>query len=44
MEIQLHPRNFNREACFTLSQTLQLIISMLKQSAESFMDSLGQVH
>jgi hypothetical protein len=44
IEIQLHPRNFNREAGFTLSRTWQLIISMLKQSAEPFMDSLGQVH
>jgi hypothetical protein len=33
-EIQLHPRNFNREAGFTLSWTWQPIINMLKHSAQ----------
>jgi len=32
IEIQLHPKNFNREAGFTQSLTRQLVISLLQRS------------
>jgi hypothetical protein len=41
-EILLHPRNFNRAAGFTLSQTWQLIINIIKQSAQQSIDSLRE--
>jgi hypothetical protein len=43
IEIQLHPRNFNREAGFILSQTWQMIIDILKHSAQQLIDSIVQV-
>jgi hypothetical protein len=41
LEILLYPRNFNRGAGFTFSQTWQLIIIIIKQSAQPSTDSLG---
>ena len=43
-DILLHPRNFNRGAGFTFSQTWQPIVSVMKQSTQPSIDSLGQVH
>jgi hypothetical protein len=44
VQMQLHLKNFNREADFMLSQTWWHIISILKHTTQSSIENQGQVH